>query len=399
MQASQRIQSLDLLRGVAVLGILVMNIQSFSMPMVAYINPAAYGDLNGLNLWVWILSHILASQKFMSIFSMLFGAGVWIFIRNATARGLNGAALHYRRMLWLMVFGLLHGFLLWYGDILFTYALCGMLLYLFRNLSARKLIWIGSIFILVPLIVNSLMVLSMPYWPEEALGATMESWNMDPARLQQYLEAYRGNWMEQMKVRIPAALFMQTQWFFMQAFWRVLSMMLLGMALFKLEILSAGRSRRWYVNLVLAGLIPGILLSTAGVVLNFRKQWSMEYSMFLGTQFNYVGSVGTALGYVGLVMLISKSSTLKGIRQVISGVGRMAFSNYILMTLLATTLFYGHGLGLFGKVERTFQALLVAGIWILILVFSTLWLRRLRMGPLEALWRRLTYGRWPPLKK
>jgi uncharacterized protein len=399
MQASKRIQSLDLLRGVAVLGILVMNIQSFSMPMVAYINPTAYGDLNGLNRWVWILSHILASQKFMSIFSMLFGAGVWIFTRNATARGLNSAALHYRRMLWLVVFGLLHGYLLWYGDILFTYALCGMLLYLFRNLSARKLIWTGCVFFLVPLIVNSLMVLSMPYWPEEALRTTMESWKMDPALLQHYLEAYRGNWMEQMKVRIPAALFMQTRWFFMQAFWRVLSMMLLGMALFKGEILSAGRSHRWYVKLVLAGLVPGILLSTAGVVLNFRKQWSMEYSMFLGTQFNYVGSVGTALGYVGLVMLVSKSSSLKGIRQVISGVGRMAFSNYILMTLIATYVFYGHGFGLFGKVERTYQALLVAGIWILILIFSSLWLNRLRMGPLEALWRRLTYGRWPPLKK
>jgi uncharacterized protein len=239
----------------------------------------------------------------------------------------------------------------------------------------------------------------MPYWPEEALRTTMESWKMDPALLQHNLEAYRGNWMEQMKVRIPAALFMQTRWFFMQAFWRVLSMMLLGMALFKGEILSAGRSHRWYVKLVLAGLVPGILLSTAGVVLNFRKQWSMEYSMFLGTQFNYVGSVGTALGYVGLVMLVSKSSSLKGIRQVISGVGRMAFSNYILMTLIATYVFYGHGFGLFGKVERTYQALLVAGIWILILIFSSLWLNRLRMGPLEALWRRLTYGRWPPLKK
>jgi uncharacterized protein len=102
MEPSKRILSLDLLRGVAVLGILIMNIQSMSMPTAAYINPTAYGDLTGLNKWIWILSHILASQKFMSIFSILFGAGVVLFTDNAMARGKNSAALHYRRMVWLM---------------------------------------------------------------------------------------------------------------------------------------------------------------------------------------------------------------------------------------------------------------------------------------------------------
>ncbi len=399
MEIQKRIVSLDILRGVAVLGILVMNIQSFSMPTAAYINPTAYGDLNGLNRWIWILSHLLASQKFMSIFSMLFGAGVLIFTENATAKGLNSALLHYRRMAWLLVFGLLHGYLLWYGDILFTYGLCGMLLFVFRKLPPKQLIWIGLGFFLVPMVLDSLFAFTIPYWPEESLSSTMQSWRPKEAYLQHTLNAYRGGWMEQMEQRVPGYLFMQTGLFFMQTFWRATAMMLLGLALFKWQVLSAGRSAGWYLRLTLGGLMMGTLISTTGVVLNFRIQWSMDYSMFLGKQFNYVGSVLTALGYVGLVMLVVKSSSFLKIKNTFAAVGRMAFSNYILMTLICTFLFYGHGLGLFGHVDRKFQALMVLGIWLVILIISPLWLRSFRYGPLEWLWRRLTYGKWPLLKK
>jgi len=104
MIPKERIVSLDLLRGVALAGILIMNIQSFSMPTAAYLNPTVYGDLEGLNRWAWIISHIVASGKFMSIFSMLFGAGVLIFINNATKKGKNSAVLHFRRMAWLLLF-------------------------------------------------------------------------------------------------------------------------------------------------------------------------------------------------------------------------------------------------------------------------------------------------------
>jgi uncharacterized protein len=399
MEPSKRILSLDLLRGVAVLGILIMNIQSMSMPTAAYINPTAYGDLTEINKWIWILSHILASQKFMSLFSILFGAGVVLFTENAMARGKNSAALHYRRMVWLMVFGLLHGYLLWHGDILFTYSLCGMLLFLFRKLPPRKLVWIGLGFFLVPLALDSLIAFSMPYWPEEAMASTMESWSLDGSALQHYLASYRGNWLKQMEVRVPETLFMQTQWFFMHTFWRVMAMMLLGMALFKWKVLSAELSKTTYVRFSLLGLALGILLSVFGVILNFRNGWSMEYSMFIGNQFNYVGSVATALGYIGVAMLVVKSKHFNRCKATFSAVGRMAFTNYILMTLICTTLFYGHGLGLFGSVERKFQALIVLGVWAVLLLISPVWLKHFRYGPLEAFWRSLTYGKWQALKK
>ena len=176
-------------------------------------------------------------------------------------------------------------------------------------------------------------------------------------------------------------------------------MMLLGMVLYKWKILSAGQSKGFYLRMTVIGLLSGLFLSIIGVVLSFKSQWSMETSRLIASRLNYVGSVPTALGYVGLVMLICKSAFFQRCKTAFSAVGRMAFSNYILMTLICTFLFYGHGLGWFGSVERKFQALIVVGIWIVILIISPLWLRSFRFGPLESLWRRLTYGTWQPLKK
>lgn len=391
---TDRIISLDLLRGVAVLGILVMNIQHFSMPQAAYINPSAYGDLNGLNKWVWIFSHLLASRKFMSIFSMLFGAGVILFCQRAEQKGLNSAALHYRRMGWLLIFGLMHGYLLWSGDILVTYSLCGMLLFLFRNKRPAILLRIALAFFIVPVLLNLLFTWSMPYWPPEAVQSTMESWMPSEKVIQHNLDVYRSGWLEQMELRVPGTIFMQTGMFFMSTFWRAMAMMLLGMALFKWQVLSAERSSGFYTKLTFWGLATGLLISAVGVVLNFSKEWSMEFSMFLGSEFNYVGSVGTGLGYVGIVMLISRSEGFTSCKKVFSSLGRMAFSSYILMTLLATFIFYGHGLGLYGSVERIYQVVITLGIWVLILVISPLWLKRFRFGPLESLWRGLTYWNW-----
>jgi uncharacterized protein len=147
------------------------------------------------------------------------------------------------------------------------------------------------------------------------------------------------------------------------------------------------------------GLITGTLLSSFGIVLNFREGWSMEYSMFLGGQFNYLGSVFVALGYIGMLMQIIKSGRFKRFIRAFSGIGRTALSNYILQTLLCTSLFYGHGLGLFGKIERKYLLLIVVAIWMLQLILTTLWLKAFRQGPLEWIWRSLTYKKRIPLLK
>jgi uncharacterized protein len=371
-----------------------MNIQHFSMPTAAYINPTAYGDLTGLNKWVWIISHILASGKFMSIFSMLFGAGVLLFTSRVEAKGLNSALLHYRRMGWLLLFGIMHGYLLWTGDILVSYSLCGMLVFLFRFKRPVTLIWIALAFFLFPILLDLFFIGSISQWPAEAYQFTMESWSPGAASIEHQLDVYRSSWLGQMELRLNGTIFMQTSYFMMQSFWRVMALMLLGMALYKWQVFSSVRSSRFYLRMTLTGLSVGFLLSGLGVFLNFKNQWIMEFSMFLGEQFNYVGSVGTALGYTGLVMLLSKSKGCAGMKSRFSAVGRMAFTNYILMTLICTFLFYGHGLGLYGSVERKLQVIIVLAIWILIMTISPLWLKRFRFGPLERIWRVLTYWSW-----
>lgn len=168
-------------------------------------------------------------------------------------------------------------------------------------------------------------------------------------------------------------------------------MMLLGMALYKWGVLSAKRSKAFYTRMILIGLLVGWSIVSIGIWKNFEAGWKMDYSMFTGSQYNYIGSLAVALGYIGLIMLICKSNILEAVKRVLSAVGKMAFTNYILMSILATLIFYGHGLGLYGHVERGGQALFVIGIWIIILIISPVWLKYYRYGPLEWLWRTLTY--------
>jgi len=396
---SERILSIDVLRGFAVLGILIMNIQSFSMISSAYINPTAFGDLTGINKWVWIVSHFVANEKFMSIFSILFGAGIILFYERAISKGLKASPLHYRRNLWLFIFGMIHAYLLWYGDILVAYSLCAFLVYLFRKTRPRTLLIVGFVFFIVPVVFQVMAGMSIKYWPEESYNENLHAWVPPAEVVQEEVDALRGTWMMQMGQRASDSIFMQTFLFFYQVFWRVVSMMLLGMAFYKLGILSANRSRKFYSRMLFIGLILGYALVGIGINKNFLAEWQMDYSMFIGNQFNYFGSVSVALGYVGLIMLICKSDFFTGFKRIFSAVGKMAFTNYILMTLICTFIFYGYGLGLFGQVERSFQALIVPAVWIVIIVISPWWLKYYYYGPLEWLWRGLTYLKFTANKK
>lgn len=399
IRRTDRIESLDVLRGFALLGILIMNIQSFSMPGAVYINPTAYGDLTGVNLIVWTLSHLFADQKFMTIFSMLFGAGVCVFADRATAKSGKSAGLHYRRTAWLLVFGLLHAHLLWYGDVLYAYAMCGFVVYLFRNRTPRALVILGVVFALVPFVYSMLFGLSIPSFPAEAVASIRESWASTPEALARELEVYRGGWTGQLADRSGTAVFFETYLLLTLFFWRASGMMLLGMALYKTGVLSAACSDSFYRRMLLVGFAVGLTLSGIGVWHNFAHDWSMEFSMFLGSQWNYFGSVATALGYIGIVMLAVRAGLWEGLQNRLKAVGKTAFTNYILQTVLGTLIFYGHGLGLFGSVDRWQQVLVILAIWLLQLWLAPVWLGRYRYGPLEWLWRCLTYWRLQPLRR
>ena len=393
-----RIDAIDVLRGFALLGILVMNVQSFAMPEAAYFNPTAYGDLEGANLCVWVAGRMLADQKFMAIFSMLFGAGIVLMAERAEARG-GAGRVHYRRMGWLLVIGLLHAHLLWFGDILFTYAVCGMAVYPLRRLSPGKLIALGVALLAVASVLIAAVGLSLPYWPEDELAAfTDEGWRPAPAVIEAELAVYRGGWLAQLPDRSATAAGFQTFVLVFWAFWRAAGLMLIGMALFKRGVFGAGRSPRFYAGLIAAALLAGLPLQAYGLSLDFARGWQ-PWSMFIGRQFNYWPSIAVALGYVGVVMLVCRTASLRSLTRPFAAIGQTALTNYLLQTVLCTTIFYGHGLGLFGSVDRVGQMGVVVGVWALQLAASPLWLRRFRFGPVEWAWRSLTYGERQPLRR
>lgn len=381
------------------MGILMMNIQSFSMIEAAYMNPTAYGDLRRANFWVWIASHVFFDQKFMTLFSLLFGAGIVLLSEKNRLSGRSPPGLHYRRMLWLFVIGMAHAHLFWFGDILVTYALTGCIVFLLRNLRPVWLATAGFVAISVPSLLFMALGATIPYWPAEAIQDARQDWAPDASTVAQELEIYRGGWLGQLAHRVPMSLLVQTFLLVFFSAWRAGGVMLFGMALLKWSVLSGGKPVRVYASLIGLGVLIGFPLILTGIRLNFQADWSLRYSLFFGSQWNYWGSLAVALSYAAVVCLWQKGRWLLFIRNMLARIGKTALTNYLLQTLICTTLFYGHGFGLYGRLERWQQALVVVGVWAVQILFTEFWLRRYDQGPFEYLWRSLTYWHLRPIPR
>ena len=398
--SGQRLESLDVIRGFALLGILAMNIQSFAMVGPAYLNPSTWGDLTGINLALMAAARVLADLKFMGLFSLLFGAGLVLFAERAEAAGRRPGPLHYRRMFWLWLVGMLHGYLLWSGDILVTYAVAGSAAYLLRRRSLRTLWILGVIFLLLPTITYALTGLyGVAGMPADSKAGMLMFWNPGPEAMAEEVKAFQGGWLDQMPHRFTHTVNMQLVVFWLITGWRALGLMTLGMALFRSGVLSGRRSRTFYGRLALIGFGVGLPLVAWGLWRDVATGWTLAGSMFLGHLWNFWGSLGVMAGYVGVLMLLVDRGAWSPVRHGLSAVGRMAFSNYLGQTVICTTVFYGHGLGLFGTVERWQQALVVLGVWALQLLVSPWWLARYRFGPMEWVWRSLTYWQRQPFSR
>ncbi len=404
------------------MGILVMNVYAFAMPLAAYYNPLVMGGTDALNMATWFFTHLFFDQKFMSIFSMLYGAGVIMMMNRAAARGAPFTAVFYRRSAWLIVLGLLHGYFIWFGDILFHYALMGMVVFLFRKASPRKLITIACLLLPVTLLINY----GSSFYVEElqAEVATIEQLQSQGTALdeeqQEKLEAweeirvvfapsaedieaevtaYKGTYVDALAQRAPFVAFMQLNLTLVFVVWRVGGLMLLGMALMKLGVLSGERSMRFYKRMTLIGYGAGLPLAILSVVLLDANQFDPLYVARYGGIPNYFGSILVAFGHIGAVVLIVKSGVLQTAVRRFAAVGRMALSNYLTHSLVMTSLFYGYGLGLYAEVPRVWQQGFVAALIGLQLLLSPWWLAHFRFGPAEWLWRSLTYGQRQPMRR
>ncbi|MFQ3475740.1 DUF418 domain-containing protein [Halonotius sp. F2-221B] len=391
-----RILGLDVLRGFALLGILVINIWVFSMPFATLNNPTVYasatpyGEFAGANYLVWLLGHIFAQRKFITLFTIMFGAGIVLFTRSKPDS--RAIRLHYRRTAFLLLVGLAHAYLLWYGDILVPYALCSLAVVAARDWKPTSLARIGLLLIVVPTLSYLAAGVSID------ATQTLAVWTPSESALLQEVETYRSGWLAQFDHRAQTAFTQQTSGFLGATVWRTSGLMLWGMALFKWGVLSNERSTRFYRHLLAGGGGIGLLLIGTGVWYTEAVDWAAPEALFFGTQFNYWGSLFLAGAYIAGIMLFCRRFGGGRVTTALSAVGRTAFSNYLLQTLLATSIFYGHGLGLFGSVTRVEQAGIVVAIWAIQIVLSVVWLRYFRFGPMEWVWRAVTYGERPPLR-
>ncbi|HER00169.1 MAG TPA: DUF418 domain-containing protein [candidate division Zixibacteria bacterium] len=410
----ERISSMDILRGTAVLGILAMNIYSFGLPASAYSNPFAYGGTDPVNIGTWLFTYVFFNQKFMSIFSMLFGAGLVVMYQRFQEKGQPLKKIYYRRIRWLILLGVIHAFFIWHGDILLLYGICGLLIFFFRKLSPKALIIDG----LLALAFGFLIIVGIGAFFIYAAGAEeriedarlageepeeidielqkmtadqKEAFNPAPEDLRENIEEFRNGIGAIMKNRARLAAMTNTNGLLFFGLWRAGSMMLLGMGFFKLGIFSAERSRRFYLTMLMIAYAIGLPLVYYGGQQLLAHEYDYVYKFAGGKYYNYLGSVLIALGHVGVVMLFCKSNLLPKLKNALSSVGRMALTNYLTHSIVFTLIFYGYGLGLFARFERFELMFFVLGMWIVQLVVSPIWLRHFRFGPAEWLWRSLTY--------
>ena len=387
-KSNNRIHSIDLLRGFAILGILIMNITNFSQVNIAYMNPTIGAGLEGYNQYFHAFNYIFADTRFMSIFSILFGAGVVLFTRNAEIKGKRAGVLHFKRMFWLLLFGFVHAYFIWSGDILVAYAICGCFIFFLRKKSIRTLLVMSTLLFIIPLTFNLMTYYGMT---SDELESTFAFFHPNPEQIATEIKTMQGSFNEQMTIRLKNAIEFQTFVFLIETFWRTTAMMLLGMILFRKGVLSADKSIKYYKKMVLVGFVPGLILSIIGLNQSYDFEWSGTYVMNIGANYKLISGFFMAIGYIGLVMWFFKKGIFKNLQRRLQATGRMAFTNYIGMSLICTLIFNGHGLGFFGSFDRLQQFLVVISVWVLILILSPLVLKKYKFGPLEWMWRKLTY--------
>lgn len=397
----ERIALLDVLRGFALLGILISNMLHFSQPLevIGFRNGWWLGPLDRVADWISIF---LIEGKFYPLFSFLFGLGFSIQLDRAASRGVDFGVTNRRRLFILMGIGLAHGVLLWEGDVLLAYAVCGFALMLFRNREPRTIsLWAAGLILLPALLIVFAGLLLMVFSGNPEFAKSMqEAVAEDPQVRRQLVEAFvTGGYLDAVFYRLGEALLLvPVVMFFAPAF---LGLFLVGLLAGRKKIITDVAGNRRLLLRLLTGC--GVL----GLVGNFSGAWIMM-SASAGKDLGFLllgmgiisifGPVLTAAYIAGIALLVERRLSLV-ILPPLAAVGRMALTNYLAQSLIATTIFYGYGLGLGGAVGRLGTIGMALLIFAVQVWFSVIWLKRFRYGPMEWLWRSLTYGVRQPMAR
>ena len=418
----ERIETLDVVRGFALLGILLMNIVVMGQPAVAYFNPAALGPPSDADLRTWFITNTFFEGSMRTLFSMLFGAGFWLLLERLEARnfGLMGAKIYMRRIMLLMLMGLIDITLfLWSGDILFVYGVAALLLPAFWKSKMRGLVvWAGLLFIILTLFAAGggmkFAEMETPYreaiavreagqaLSEEQTDAIRgweegtEFWQASQKKVDESLQRAAGGWPAVAGYNAGELFTMAFGFFLMTGVLDALFAMLLGMIAYRLGLLQGRWSAGRVLILTLVGFGVGIPINWWETQAIIDSGYSIHGFFAMMTTYQ-IGRVLLAMGWLGVVLLICKAPWMKWLRAGLGGVGRMALSNYLAHSIIAAVFFIG--LGYYGQMSRTELYYVVAAMWAFNIVFSLTWLSFFQIGPAEWLWRAGTYGAWPKLLK
>lgn len=398
-----RILSLDVIRGVAVMGILLANLPAFALPEAAYFSPLAAGGSTGWNRVVWLANYVLVEGKMRGLFTFLFGASMLVVVDAADAAGDSAAAVHLRRMATLFLIGCLHLYLLWWGDILSHYALVGAAAFMFARLRARWLIALG------------IALLALQFLDDVALGSLLtqsaardtaghiatwrgfaEAFGVPDADVLRadiagigggFLDGIAYRWAhESSPFTVLPLIGLQT-----------LGMMLLGMAGYRTGFLTGDWTPCRYALIATFCLVPTLLVYTAlglsTIAHQFDQRWVFFGSILASEPIRPV----MVVGYAALLMLVMRRHG--PITRRLAAVGRTAFTNYLGTTVMMTFVFSGWGLGQFATWSRASLYWLAPLAWAIMLLWSPWWLARYRYGPLEWVWRTIARGRCQPLRR
>lgn len=419
----ERISSMDVLRGFSLMGILVMNIADFAFGFTNYayplstVKPVFSGPHWKINTAAWFLRWIFAEGKMRALFSMLFGAGVILLTERGLARGagVRVADIYTRRNIWLVLFGMLHGYLIWSGDILFYYGLAALLfLFPFRTVRVKRLMWTAGVI----LFINSLLIFGGQYGnaysarkaaakanarlaqhqtlTEEEQGdlkrwsSVQERWRMSDKKKYEDIAAMQKGYLKAQGHEAGTVLLGELKGAYF-GFGDWVGMMLLGMALYKNGFLAGRLSMKTYAWTAVIGLAVGWSVTGFGA----WKAWAGHFDMFktlVWMQAPYdIGRISGALGNAALLLMLVKAGALKWVMQRIASVGQMALSNYLLTSITMMTIYVWGPWHWYGYVEYYKIYYAVAGMWLLNMTFSSMWLRYFEFGPVEWVWRSLTY--------
>jgi uncharacterized protein len=416
---SRRIQALDVARGFAVLGILLMNIWAFALPKEAFEYPVMIESLGTGVMETWATTIALLAGNQRGLFSLLFGAGAMMILTRLATRfpAREVRKIYYRRIFILIVIGLIDGFIfMWPSDILFVYGLCGLVLFPVHKFRTGVLLLLTAVVFAVPIVnrIGDLQELqdtrqayelaATKQASGEALGETEKqaliTWSeklakarpgLDDERIQKTIEimangSFRDVFINQAKGTIIVQTIVNYHFYFLDA----LGMMLLGMVCFRAGLLAETVTARTLIIILILGFVIGLPISIwkAGSIIaaNFDPVAQARTWIIYD-----VGRIGMVTGYLAAVLLFCRAGWGNWLKRPLAAVGRMALTNYLTQSILGALIFYGFGLGLYGQMAGYQLCLVVVAIWIVQIIWSRAWLKRFYYGPFEWAWRSLTY--------